>query len=258
MTQAVRIGIDVGGTNTDAVLMSGKDVLTSAKTATTQDVRSGVVEVVSRLMDGWKGSRSDIGAVMIGTTQFVNAFVERRGLEPVAIFRIALPKGRGVPPMAGWPRDLVHALGGHIYMIRGGSYYTGVEYTPLDEEGLRAAAEDAHSKKVRSAVICATFASMRPDLEARAAAIVAAAMPGVRITQSAEVGGAGLNRPGECEHRERVARVAVESHSELASGRISGRQYPGARIPESERRDVDHDGSSRAPADSDLLCRSDQ
>jgi N-methylhydantoinase A/oxoprolinase/acetone carboxylase beta subunit len=192
MTQAVRIGIDVGGTNTDAVLMSGRDVLTSAKTATTQDVRSGVVEVVNRLLDGWNGSRADIGAVMIGTTQFVNAFVERRGLEPVAVFRIALPKGRGVPPMAGWPSDLVKALGSHIYMIRGGSYYTGVEYTPLDEEGLRAAAEDAHSKNVRSAVICATFASMRPDLEARAAAIVAAAMPGVRITQSVEVGGLGL------------------------------------------------------------------
>src|ERR1700761_4078150 len=63
MTQAVRIGIDVGGTNTDAVLMSGKDVLTSAKTATTQDVRSGVVEVVSRLIDGWQGSRSGISAV---------------------------------------------------------------------------------------------------------------------------------------------------------------------------------------------------
>jgi N-methylhydantoinase A/oxoprolinase/acetone carboxylase beta subunit len=192
MTQAVRIGIDVGGTNTDAVLMSGKDVLTSAKTATTQDVRSGVVEVVSRLMDGWKGSRAQISAVMIGTTQFVNAFVERRNLEPVAIFRIALPKGRGVPPMAGWPRDLVRALGGHIYMIRGGSYYTGVEYAPLDEVGLRSAALDAHSKKVRSAIICATFASMCPQLEARAAAIVAEAMPGVRITLSAEVGGLGL------------------------------------------------------------------
>ena len=34
MTEAVRIGIDVGGTNTDAVLMSGKEVVASAKTAT--------------------------------------------------------------------------------------------------------------------------------------------------------------------------------------------------------------------------------
>ena len=192
MTEAVRIGIDVGGTNTDAVLMSGKEVVASAKTATSPDVRSGVVEAVTQLLDRWQGPRDSIEAVMIGTTQFVNAFVERRGLEPPAIFRIALPRGKGVPPMAGWPRDLVQSLGAHIYMIRGGAYYTGREYAPLDEEGLRQAALDAHAKGLRSAVICATFAPMRPDIETRAAAIVAAAMPDVRITLSGEVGGLGL------------------------------------------------------------------
>jgi N-methylhydantoinase A/oxoprolinase/acetone carboxylase beta subunit len=192
VSDAVRIGIDVGGTNTDAVLMSGKDVLASGKAPTSQDVRGGVVEVVTRLLEDWKGERSRIGAVMIGTTQFVNAFVERRGLEPVAIFRIALPRGKGVPPMAGWPRDLVRSLGAHIYMLQGGAYYTGREYIPLDEAGLRKAALDAHDKGVRSAVICSTFAPMRPDLEVRAAAIVAAAMPDARITLSSEVGGLGL------------------------------------------------------------------
>jgi N-methylhydantoinase A/oxoprolinase/acetone carboxylase beta subunit len=192
VTEAVRIGIDVGGTNTDAVLMSGKEVVASAKTATSADVRSGVVEAITQLLDRWHGPRDSIEAVMIGTTQFVNAFVERRGLEPLAIFRIALPRGKGVPPLAGWPRDLVQSLGSHIYMIRGGAYYTGREYVPLDEEGLRQAALDAHSKGLRSAVICATFAPMRPDIETRAAAIVAAAMPDVRITLSAEVGGLGL------------------------------------------------------------------
>ena len=140
MTESVRIGIDVGGTNTDAVLMQGKEVLTSAKTATSQDVRSGVVEAVTRLLERWGGDRKQINAVMIGTTQFVNAFVERRGLEAVAIFRVALPRGKGVPPLAGWPRDLVQSLGAHIYMVRGGAYYTGREYVPLDEDGLRQAA----------------------------------------------------------------------------------------------------------------------
>lgn len=192
MRNSVRIGIDVGGTNTDAVLMQGKEVLTSFKTATSQDVRSGVVEAVTRLLEDWAGERRKVDAVMIGTTQFVNAFVERRGLEPVAIFRVALPRGKGVPPLAGWPRDLVQSLGAHIYMIRGGAYYTGREYVPLDEDGLRRGALDAHSKGVRSAVICSTFAPMKPDLERRAAAIVAAAMPEAHITLSSEVGGLGL------------------------------------------------------------------
>ncbi len=40
----IRIGIDVGGTNTDAVVMDGADVLAAVKTATTPDVMRGVVE----------------------------------------------------------------------------------------------------------------------------------------------------------------------------------------------------------------------
>ena len=37
-----RIGIDVGGTNTDAVLIDGSDVLAAVKTITTADVLTGV------------------------------------------------------------------------------------------------------------------------------------------------------------------------------------------------------------------------
>ena len=40
---SIRIGIDVGGTNTDAVLMDGLKVLSSRKTTTTSDVSSGIV-----------------------------------------------------------------------------------------------------------------------------------------------------------------------------------------------------------------------
>ena len=56
MTEAVRIGVDVGGTNTDAVLMSGKEVLASAKTATSPDVRGGVVEAVTATARSLAGS----------------------------------------------------------------------------------------------------------------------------------------------------------------------------------------------------------
>jgi len=39
-SESLRIGIDVGGTNTDAVIMSGRQVLAAHKTATTPDVGS--------------------------------------------------------------------------------------------------------------------------------------------------------------------------------------------------------------------------
>lgn len=187
-----RLGIDVGGTNTDAVLMCGRDVVATAKSFTTDDVRSGVVNAVTRVLEQVGAPRGRIGAVMIGTTQFTNAVVQRRGLQPVAVIRVALPKGDGVPPLTGWPEDLLEVIGSHVHMVGGGAYYTGRDYAPLDEEAVRAAAIDARGKGLGAVAISAGFSPIRPDIEERAAAIVRTELPAVRITLSSRVGGIGL------------------------------------------------------------------
>ena len=46
-----RIGIDVGGTNTDAVLLEDARVVHAVKTPTTADVTSGVTEALRRLLE---------------------------------------------------------------------------------------------------------------------------------------------------------------------------------------------------------------
>jgi N-methylhydantoinase A/oxoprolinase/acetone carboxylase beta subunit len=191
-TRRLRLGIDVGGTNTDAALLSGSHVVATAKSFTTADVRTGVVNAVTRIVEHSGVERESIEAVMIGTTQFVNAFVQRRDLCEVAILRVSLPKADGVPPLAGWPEDAAKAVGGHIYMVGGGSYYTGKDYAPLDEEAIRQAARDAKAKGLRSVAISANFAPIRPELEQRAATLVREIMPDASITLSAEVGGLGL------------------------------------------------------------------
>ena len=71
-------GIDVGGTNTDAVLVRGGQAIAWAKVPTTPEVRSGIVDALARLAGAAGASR-----VHIGTTAFTNALVERRALEPV-------------------------------------------------------------------------------------------------------------------------------------------------------------------------------
>ena len=187
-----RLGIDVGGTNTDAVLIRGRDVLATAKSFTTADVRGGVVNAVRKILETVPEHRGSIDAVMIGTTQFVNAFVQRRDLAPVAVFRVSLPKADGVPPLSGWPDDLIKVLSPQIYMVGGGALYTGKDYAPLDEDALRVAAEDAQGRGLKAVAISANFSPIRPDIEERAAAIVQAAMPGARITLSSKVGGMGL------------------------------------------------------------------
>ena len=66
-------------------------------------------------------STKQIEAVMIGTTHFTNAVIERRRLLEVAAIRIGLPATKGVPPMTDWPADLADALGRHTFLLRGGN-----------------------------------------------------------------------------------------------------------------------------------------
>jgi N-methylhydantoinase A/oxoprolinase/acetone carboxylase beta subunit len=102
----MRIGIDVGGTNTDAALMDGPLVLGACKSPTTSDVGSGIVAVLKQVLSMTGVSVAEIQAVMIGTTHFTNAVVERARLERIAAIRIAMPAGASLPPMIDWPDDL--------------------------------------------------------------------------------------------------------------------------------------------------------
>lgn len=108
----MRIGIDVGGTNTDAVLMEGTTVVAAQKSPTTSNVSDGIVNAISSVLTQSGVSTTDIKCVMIGTTQFTNAFVERRNLVEVGVIRISLPASRGIPPLTDWPEDIRSVVGG--------------------------------------------------------------------------------------------------------------------------------------------------
>src|ERR1700757_4344535 len=96
-----RIGIDVGGTNTDAVLLEGGSVMYAVKTPTTPDVTAGILTALTEL-----ARHSSVASGVIGTTHFVNAVVQRRDLARVAAVRIGLPASASLPPSCDWPADL--------------------------------------------------------------------------------------------------------------------------------------------------------
>ena len=108
----IRIGVDVGGTNTDAVVMAGSTLRGWAKTPTTTDVTGGIVASVREALARAQTAPTEVRAIMIGTTHFTNAVVERRRLEPTAAVRLGLPATASVPPFADWPADLRAAIGG--------------------------------------------------------------------------------------------------------------------------------------------------
>src|SRR5438093_661830 len=70
-----RIGIDVGGTNTDAVLLEDGRVVHAVKTPTTTDVTAGILTALAELAGHSEARRGVIDGAVIGTTHFVNAVV---------------------------------------------------------------------------------------------------------------------------------------------------------------------------------------
>lgn len=188
----MRIGIDVGGTNTDAVIMDGRTVVAWTKQSTSADVASGVSNAIRAVLSQSGLPPSAVSSVMIGTTQFTNALVERERLSQVGVIRLASPSGEALPPMTGWPRDLAERLGDNVFLLPGGYEVDGREIAPLDEARVREAATNFRRRGLRAIAIGSAFATMNPAMEERAATIVRDAFPEAHVTLSAAFGRIGL------------------------------------------------------------------
>jgi N-methylhydantoinase A/oxoprolinase/acetone carboxylase beta subunit len=184
--------VDVGGTNTDAVLVDGRDVLAEAKTPTTADVTGGIVSALRALVESSGVSAARVQAVMIGTTHFTNAVVEGRRLAPTGVIRLGLPATAALPPTVGWPPALREALGGHVHLCHGGHEFDGRRISPLDPDELRRAAADFAAKGVTTVAISSVFSPVNEEAEQEAAAVIAEELPDAAISVSHEIGRIGL------------------------------------------------------------------
>ncbi|HEV8228498.1 MAG TPA: hydantoinase/oxoprolinase family protein [Candidatus Limnocylindria bacterium] len=188
----MRLGIDVGGTNTDAVVMHGTTVAGAAKVTTSADVTSGLATAAREALAASQLDPADVRAAMVGTTHFTNALVERRGLLPTAIVRLGLPATTSVSPFADWPADLVTAIGGMARLAHGGHEFDGREIAPLDPDELRAIGRELRAAGVRAVAVVGVFSPVVAAHEERAAAILAEELPEASLSLSHEVGRLGL------------------------------------------------------------------
>ena len=187
----MRIGIDVGGTHTDAVVLDGGEVIAAHKSLTSADVVSGIKSALAYLRDH-KIDMKAINAVMIGTTQFTNAVIERRELTQVAAIRLGLPSGRGMPPKLGWPRDIADAMGESLHMLHGGFLYDGQPLSPLDDDEIDKVIADLKAKHIKTAAITSAFSPMNAEPEHYVANRILAAIPEMTMTLSHRIGRVGL------------------------------------------------------------------
>jgi N-methylhydantoinase A/oxoprolinase/acetone carboxylase beta subunit len=188
----MRIGVDVGGTNTDAVLMDGQTVVAATKTPTTGDVSSGIAAAIRTVLAEGNCAPDRLTAVMIGTTHFTNAFVERRRLTRIGVIRIGAPATTAIPPLYGWPRALLDVVYGDARIVAGGFEFDGRVISPFDETAVAEAARGFRRAGLGSVAISSVFAPVNRQQEDRAAEIVRNEIPDVGISLSADFGRLGL------------------------------------------------------------------
>ncbi|MBS4208089.1 hydantoinase/oxoprolinase family protein [Bacillus sp. FJAT-50079] len=188
-----RIGIDVGGTHTDAVILDEKNqVISETKSSTTLDVTTGIYNAMHKVITNADVPREKIHYAMLGTTHCTNAIVERKGLNNIAVIRIGAPATLAVKPMTGVESELRDALGKYVYLVRGGHEFDGREIVSLDEEHLYQIAKEIKGK-VDSVAITSVFSPVSRDHEERARAIFMEILgEEISISLSSEIGSVGL------------------------------------------------------------------
>jgi len=187
-----RLGIDVGGTNTDAVILDRSDrVLAKAKVPTTPEVTAGIIAALDTVIAASGIDATRITHAMLGTTHATNAVLERRKLQRVAVIRIGAPATLGVRPMFGWPADLTAVVSAGAVIVAGGIEFDGRDLAPFDDD---AVARFLHSVAGRAdgVAITSVFAPVSPRHELLAAEVVKRELGEVHVSLSHEIGSVGL------------------------------------------------------------------
>ena len=179
---ALIVGLDTGGTFTDAALVDTESgtLLAKAKSLTTRhDLAIGVGGAMAAVLSEWGGNPADISLVSLSTTLATNAVVEGVGGR-VGLILIGFDEG------ALERADLAKALGSDpVCFITGGHRNDGAQQAALDSDSLRAHATHLQSD-VSAFAVAGHFATRNPDHELAAKEILRE-MTGLPVTCSHEL-----------------------------------------------------------------------
>ena len=196
MSGVYRLGIDIGGTFTDAMLLDEEtgEALTGKVPTTPGDPSDGFLNAVQRLLSDGDGSPAEVGYLVHGTTIATNAIIEgkmaRTGFVTTDGFRDMLEIARQIrpslydlqfekpPPLV--PRYLSFGVPERLDAL-------GNVLTPLDEEAVRRVARALKSESVEAIAVCFLHSYINPDHELRAGEIIAEEFPEAVVSLSSDV-----------------------------------------------------------------------
>jgi N-methylhydantoinase A/oxoprolinase/acetone carboxylase beta subunit len=186
---AILLGVDTGGTYTDAVILddAANRVLGKAKALTSrQDLALGIGQAVDAAIAAAGVTPADVALVSLSTTLATNALVEGQGARVALVFI-------GFDPADLARAGLTEALKGDpVVALPGGHSHAGTEAAPLDLAGLEAEVA-ALGDQVSGFAVAASFATRNPAHEIAARDLIRR-VTGRPVTCSHELS-ANLNGP---------------------------------------------------------------
>jgi N-methylhydantoinase A/oxoprolinase/acetone carboxylase beta subunit len=189
----LRLGIDVGSTNADAVLVDERGRLVAkAKVSRPGDVAESIAAGISAVCAAPGVDRTLIVRAMLGSAYLTARLLDRQGIEPVGVLRIGAPLTRAVPPLSTWPPELRRAASAGEAVVGGGAEYDGRMVAPLDVDAVARFAQRV-AGRARGMAICGVFSPVSAEHELVAAEVVRRELgSAVGISLSHEIGGLGL------------------------------------------------------------------
>lgn len=140
------IGIDVGGTCTDAVLLDGSVVCATAKVETQDDLLLSLGDALDRLLKGIPGDK--IKRVVFSTTIVTNLIVEKK-YDPVGVILMPGP-GRAFADIR--EQD-------DVFFLSGAIDYRGREIIPLNQDEIIKAVEWLENKGYKKVAVVGKFST---------------------------------------------------------------------------------------------------
>lgn len=195
-----RIGVDVGGTHTDLVLVdetSGEISVNKIPTSTDDPAKATLTGVL-QLCQSAAVDPASIDYFMHGTTIATNIIIEHNGARTGMIttegFRDILHIARSKRPFnfsvqldLPWQKFPLVQRRFRIPVPERICGPHGEVLKPLDEEAVRAAARKLRDQGVEAIAVCFLFSFLNPEHERRASAIVAEEHPQAFICSSHEI-----------------------------------------------------------------------
>ena len=149
----MRIGIDIGGTHTDGVLINGNRLVAAAKAVTFHDnLLESINQVLQAILAGQDPAR--VRTLNLSTTLTTNAIITGTG-EPVGMLVV------GGPGIAAG----TYRIGEHFHLIPGSLDHLGNETLPLDGPSLDQAIGECREQGVKAFAVAAKFSPRNPVFE---------------------------------------------------------------------------------------------